>query len=108
MTPTKTRLSEKPTLGEFQSFIAALVAEKGWSKDPNEVFVLLNEEVGELAKELRRSWKKGMDEVRPQAAAELADVFLYVADLANLLGVDLEQALRDKIAFNETRKEFGA
>lgn len=108
MNATKQRLSEKPTLAEFQTFIAELVEEKGWSKDPNEIFVLLNEEVGELAKELRRSWKKGMDGVRPQAAAELADVFMYLADLANAFGVDLEQAVRDKVAFNETRKEYGA
>ena len=100
-------LSEEPTLAEFQAFIAALVEEKGWTKDPNEIFVLLTEEVGEVAKEVRHSWKRGADEVRPAVAAELADVFMYLADLANAYGVDLEKAVREKVAFNDTRKVFG-
>lgn len=103
----KRALAEQPTLAEFQAFIAALVEEKGWTKDPDEIFVLLNEEVGEVAKELRHSWKKGMDGVRPAAASELADVFMYLIDLANAFGVDLEKAVRDKVAYNDTRKEFG-
>ena len=101
-------LSDKVTLPELQMFIAALVERKGWSKDPNEIFVLLTEEVGEVAKEIRRTWKKGADEVRPALAAELADVLFYVADLANIHGIDLAQAVRDKVAFNETRTHFGA
>ncbi|MEY4745011.1 MAG: hypothetical protein RL272_956 [Candidatus Parcubacteria bacterium] len=100
-------LGEKPTLADHQAFIAALVAEKGWTADPDKIFVLLSEEVGELAKELRRSWKRGMDGVRPEAASELADVFMYLVDLANAFGVDLEQAVREKIAYNDARKEFG-
>lgn len=100
-------LPDKPTLAEFQAFVAALVEEKGWTKDPDEIFVLLTEEVGEVAKEVRRSWKRGAEGVRPEIAAELADVLMYVADLANAYGVDLETAVRDKVAFNETRKVFG-
>lgn len=101
-------LSEKVTLPELQSFIATLIKEKGWSTDPNEIFVLLTEEVGEVAKEVRRTWKKGVADVRPALAAELADVLFYVADLANVHGIDLAQAVRDKVAFNETRTHFGA
>lgn len=104
---TRTPLPEKPTLPEVQAFVAALVEEKGWSKDRNEMFVLLTEEVGELAKEVRKAWKHGDDATRASAAAEMADVFLYLADLANSFGIDLETAVRDKVAFNDARKEFG-
>lgn len=100
-------LGEKPTLAELQSFVAALVAEKGWSKDPNEILILLTEEVGEVAKEVRHSWKRGHDAVRPAIGAEMADVLMYLLDLANTYGVDLEQAMRDKVAVNDTRTEFG-
>lgn len=100
-------LSEKPTLTELQEHIRAVVAQKGWSTDPNEIFVLFTEEVGELAKELRRAWKHGNGAVRENAAAELADVLMYLLDLANTFDVDLEQAMRKKLAYNETRTDFG-
>lgn len=35
--------------------------------------------------------------------SELADVIIRVGDLAGVYGIDLEAAVRDKMAFNETR-----
>ena len=37
-------------------------------------------------------------------ASELADVMLYLLQLAYLTGIDLEQAVLDKLAFNYTRQ----
>jgi NTP pyrophosphatase (non-canonical NTP hydrolase) len=108
MKKAEAALSDAVTLPELQTFIAALVDKKGWSKDPNEIFVLLTEEVGEVAKEIRRTWKQGAVAVRPSLAAELADVLFYVANLASIHGIDLAKAVRDKAAFNETRTHFGA
>jgi NTP pyrophosphatase (non-canonical NTP hydrolase) len=105
---TVAKLPDGATLPELQAFIAALVAEKGWTTDANELFVLLNEEVGEVAKEIRRTWKNGVDANRDALASELADVLFYLADIANVHGIDLAKACRDKAAFNETRKTFGA
>ena len=105
---TQTKLPAQPTLAELQTFIAALVARRGWTTDANEIFTLFTEEVGEVAKEIRRTWKDGVDPHRAALGAELADVLFYVADLANVHGIDLAAAVADKAAFNETRADFGA
>jgi len=102
MTPMP-QIKEKPTLAEWQVFVRELVAEKGFTEDPNEIFVLFTEEVGELAKELRKKWKYGAEGVRESAEGEFADVFMYLLDLANHFGVDLEAALRRKVAKNDGR-----
>jgi NTP pyrophosphatase (non-canonical NTP hydrolase) len=60
------------------------------------------EEVGELARALRKREKlmrhgpsHDVDE-----ANELADVFLYVVHMANVLGLDLGRIVRDKELLN--------
>jgi NTP pyrophosphatase (non-canonical NTP hydrolase) len=60
------------------------------------------EEVGELARALRKREKLarhgsygGVNE-----SHELADVFLYIVHMANVLGVDLADVVRDKEALN--------
>ena len=37
-------------------------------------------------------------------ASELADVALYLLQLASVTGIDLEQAILDKLAVNHTRE----
>ena len=37
-------------------------------------------------------------------AGELADVALYLLQLASITGIDLEQAILDKLALNQTRE----
>lgn len=103
MTAVPNALPDRATLADYQRRIREIVEEKGWTTDPNEIFVLFTEEVGELAKELRRRWKYG-EEGKDKAAAELADVFMYLMDLANHFGVDLDDAVRKKIAVNDGRE----
>ena len=98
------RLPEHATLKDHQACIRRIVEDKGWTTDPNELFVLLTEEVGELAKEVRKGWTYGKDKVREEAAEELADVFMYLVDIANHFDVDLDAAVRKKITRNEDRE----
>jgi len=98
-----TTLPERASLAELQAFIAAFVAEKGWTADPDQIYIRMTEEVGEVGKEVRRSWKKGNDAVREDIGAELADVAMYLLDLANAYGVDLETAIRAKVDLNRDR-----
>lgn len=39
-----------------------------------------------------------------ELAGELADVALYLLQLASVSGIDLEQAILDKLAYNQTRE----
>ena len=89
------------SLSEWQEFIAQLVAERGFTQDTNQVFVKFAEEVGELAKEVRRRWRAGAP--TNNAAGELADVYFFLLDLANHFEVDLAEAARRKLAVNEKR-----
>jgi NTP pyrophosphatase (non-canonical NTP hydrolase) len=100
-------LKEHPTLSDLQEYLAAICQERGWTRDtPAEKFLLFVEEVGELAKEMRKT--AGLYEERAKhkqisLEEEFADVLSYLLDLANCFQVDLEQAFRAKEAINQSR-----
>lgn len=100
-------LKDDPTLKELQRYLALVCQERGWTKDsPAEKFVLFIEEVGELAKAMRKA--AGLYEERAKARdisleEEFADVLSYLLDLANCFQVDLEQAFRMKEEINRSR-----
>ncbi len=100
-------LGEAPTLRDLQRYVAEVCQERGWTKDsPSEKFVLFVEEVGELAKAMRK--RAGLYEERAKARdvsleEEFADVLSYLLDLANCFQVDLEAAFRAKERVNASR-----
>lgn len=62
------------------------------------------DEGGELSKAARMLMKKLYDPERKRDGAhEAADAFLYLLDICNVLGIDLDRAPREKEAINETR-----
>lgn len=48
-------------------------------------------------------WKEALDD-RQELASELADVTLYLLQIASIAEIDLEKAVLDKLAVNYTRK----
>ena len=102
-----TELRPNPTLRDLQDYFAAICQERGWTKDsPPEKFVLFVEEVGELAKAIRKKTGLYHEAAKPNSLAleeEFADVLSYLLDLANCYNVDLERAFRDKDAINQKR-----
>jgi NTP pyrophosphatase (non-canonical NTP hydrolase) len=100
-------LRDNPTVGDLQRYIAVICQERGWTKDsPSEKFVLFIEEIGELAKAMRKA--SGLYEERAKQRdialeEEFADVLSYLLDLANCFHVDLEQAFRAKEQINQSR-----
>jgi NTP pyrophosphatase (non-canonical NTP hydrolase) len=101
-------LKDDPTLRDLQGYIAQVCEERGWTKDsPAEKFVLFIEEVGELAKAMRKKAGLYEEQARQRDLSleeEFADVLSYVLDLANAYHVDLEQAFREKETLNQSRK----
>ena len=73
--------------------------------NPRNLILALTGEVGELA-EIFQWLKEGeAEEIMASDQAEhvrqeVADVFLYLMRLAMVLGIDLDAAVRDKIALN--------
>jgi NTP pyrophosphatase (non-canonical NTP hydrolase) len=100
-------LKSGPTLKELQSYLAQVCEERGWTKDsPSEKFVLFIEEVGELAKAMRKAAGLYQEQARARDMSleeEFADVLSYLLDLANCFQVDLEEAFRAKEQINLTR-----
>lgn len=73
------------TVQEFQQRIREIYFEKDRQRGVDGTFRWLTEEVGELARALRQNRQSALEE-------EFADVFAWLVSLANLTGVDLEQA----------------
>ena len=86
----------------------AFVASKGWYETdspkpqvPRNLAISLVLEASEVLEHFQ--WR---DEVRDSEAlaGELADVALYLLQLASVTGIDLEQAILDKLALNAERE----
>jgi NTP pyrophosphatase (non-canonical NTP hydrolase) len=105
---TTLHLKESPSLDDIQRYIADMEQERGFTDVTLlQTYLLLVEEVGELAKSIRKSHTdmrtdaaKSYDET---AAHEIADVLMVLTAIANRLGVDMEQAFREKEERNKQR-----
>ena len=94
------------TLADWQEYVQQKITERGFADETTQQkFMLLVEEVGELAKALRplEGIKTSDDSARLELKHELADVFWLVCCIANGLGVDLDSAVRSKDTKNEKR-----
>jgi NTP pyrophosphatase (non-canonical NTP hydrolase) len=77
-------------ISEFQQMMRQLYFKRDFERGAEGTFNWLVDEVGELGEEL----KKGTD--REAAEKEFADVIAWLASLANIMGIDLEQAAINK------------
>ncbi|MHC1580554.1 MazG nucleotide pyrophosphohydrolase domain-containing protein [Methanopyrus sp.] len=76
-------------ISEFQRLMDEIYGEKDRERGPERTLLWLVEEVGELAEAVRRGDEEGIRE-------ELADVIAWAFSLANVVGVDVEELLREK------------
>lgn len=95
------------TLPEYQALIARLVVDRGFDKETvPEVFTLLVEEVGELAKAIRKHNGQKVDNNSQVhlIEEEAADVFWLLLDICNRLNIDLAKAFTAKEIKNSNRE----
>lgn len=114
------RTLQQGNMATFQQFHRQLDESKGFDPDLFFNFILLVEEMGELATELIHIWgesKRMTTDGRPLTAIhedilnrhraslrnELADLLAYILKLANYTGIDLEQAYLEKMRLNVDR-----
>jgi NTP pyrophosphatase (non-canonical NTP hydrolase) len=100
-----------PTLPELTDALRAFVAERDWRQfhDPKNLAMLVGSEAGELVAEYR--WVKGDEadahsraaEPRARIAAEIADVGIALLLLCDRIGLDLGEAIADKLGKNAAR-----
>lgn len=103
---TAEHLHPRYSLAELQAYVHHMVKKRGFDKEtPKDVMLLMVEEVGELAKALRKYSGLKVDEKKSEkytaAEEEIADVFIYLVDLANLLGASLFDVFLAKEKENE-------
>jgi NTP pyrophosphatase (non-canonical NTP hydrolase) len=77
------------TLAALQRMILQMYGEKDAARGDAATFLWLSEEFGELASALRSGTPQ-------ELAAEMADVLAWLATLANIRGIELEEAVLRK------------
>ncbi len=95
------------TIQELTDRMNTFVSDMGWYREnspwqqtPRNIAISLALEAAEVLEHFQ--WEEEAD---PAALSEeLADVALYLLQLAYLTGVDLEQAILDKLVYNYARK----
>lgn len=74
-------------ISEFQELMYKIYFSKDSQRGVSQTFLWLIEELGELAKEIRKGEVSGYQR-------EFADCLAWLASLANLLGVNLEEGIK--------------
>jgi NTP pyrophosphatase (non-canonical NTP hydrolase) len=93
-------------LSDYQKLISQLVIDRGFDNETvPEVFTLLVEEVGELAKAIRKANGQKVDpeSKKHEVEEEAADVFWLLLDICNRLDIDLGKAFKNKEIKNQQR-----
>ena len=95
-------------LKDLEAKMHAFVASKGWydadspkAQTPRNLAASLAIEAAEVLEHFQ--WRDDVGD-REELAGELADVALYLLQLASVTGIDLETAVLDKLAHNQTRE----
>ena len=95
------------SLEELTADMHRFVEAKGWyaadsprPQTPRNLAVSLSIEAAELLEHVQ--WQDRPADI-PEWKAEIADILLYLLQLASLTGVDLEQAVADKLSQNYRR-----
>jgi NTP pyrophosphatase (non-canonical NTP hydrolase) len=102
-------MDDKPlTIADLTEKMHTFVRSKGWYKadtkrpqTPRNLAISLSLEAAEILEHFQ--WR---DEVKDkeELAGELADVTLYLLQLASVSGIDLEQAVLEKLKVNQSRE----
>jgi NTP pyrophosphatase (non-canonical NTP hydrolase) len=96
-------LPPPPAVKTFQHYYRRAALQRGYAQEnPKDCLLLMVEEVGELARALRKraNLVRHGSEITNQESLELADVFIYVVHMANILKIDLSKVVQEKELIN--------
>lgn len=94
-------------MNKIQTAVKKYSQLKGYDKQSLEqVFLLLTEEIGELAKAARKTvgMKIGTHSRDPHAGEEVADIMYVLSEICNRLGIDFEKEFAKKMKIIKKRK----
>ncbi|MGZ4122491.1 MAG: nucleotide pyrophosphohydrolase [Tumebacillaceae bacterium] len=104
-------LEAQMTLAELKAKVGDFLEARNWGKahSPKNVAMSIAIEAAELMEHFQ--WG-GLEEYRPEQLSaekineirlEVADVMIYMLSFCRTLGIDIAQAVQDKLEINETR-----
>ncbi len=101
-------INDRSSVKKIQEYIYDVVIQRGFDEEtPTDIMLLMVEEVGELAKALRKYVGLKIDQDKKDRYSEieheLADVFIYLLSLSNACKIDLFQSLKEKEHKNNKR-----
>lgn len=101
-------MDQDTTVGELKRLAAGFVAERDWEQfhNPKNLSMAIAAESGELMEHFL--WCEGKQSVelmedptqREEIADEIADIVIYAMHFANRTGLDLSDAIRNKMKAN--------
>ncbi|MBN2157326.1 MAG: nucleotide pyrophosphohydrolase [Candidatus Lokiarchaeota archaeon] len=83
-------------INEFQRLIRDTYYHKDVQRGLSKTFMWFVEEVGELSEVLRKFDAEGESKSKYKIAEEIADIIAWACSIANLLNIDLEEAIKNK------------
>lgn len=102
------KLSKKSTVEDLQKYIKDMFEVRGFKTNLLERMCLLTEEMGELAKEVRKTDKNLMIDINKDYSSnlenELTDVFICLMGMYELIDMDIVQGLKNKEEINFKRE----
>lgn len=101
-------LTKKSSVEDVQKYIKDMIKVRGFKNNLLERMCLLTEEIGELAKEVRKSEKNlkvdGNKNYNSNLENEITDVFICLMGMCELLDMDIVQGLKNKEEINLDKK----
>ena len=100
-------LSKKSSVEDLQKYIKDMIETRGFKNSLLERMVLLTEEMGELAKEVRKTENNFTIDVNKEYNSslenEITDVFICLMCMCELIDMDIVEGLKNKEKINFER-----
>lgn len=94
--------NEKTSLKDLQKYINDMIEIRKFDRQtPQDIMLFLTEEMGELAKEVRKSRKYKIDINKKEnreidIEGEIADIFIYILSMCRVMNINLLEAFKNK------------
>ncbi len=103
------KLNENSSVKDLQEYIKKMLKVRGFeNQSPEDVMLLLTEELGEVAKEVRKSGNRIKIDIAKSKeinlANEISDVYILLMSMCVITGIDLFEAFKNKEKINLKRE----